>query len=57
MPLGLSNELRNGDQVALGTLHNAGLVGMGEPPTRLTQGPWQLSDDVRYSLLLDGVAR
>lgn len=53
---GLGKELGNHDQVALGVLVNAGLVEVEPAAVRGRQGPWVLTDDVRYSLMISSDA-
>lgn len=48
----LGKELGNADQVALSVLVSAGLITAPGDASNGRQGPWELSDDVRYSLLL-----
>jgi hypothetical protein len=43
----------NAEKVALGVLVNAGLVEFAPAPSTNAEAPMMLSDDVRYSLLLD----
>lgn len=45
----------NPEQVALGTLVRAELVTFGDVCTRTTEAPMCLSEDVRFSLMLDDV--
>lgn len=43
----------NPERVAMGVLVNAGLVAFGEPPTKTAEAPLVLSEDVRFSLMLE----
>ena len=43
----------NPDQVAVSVLVNAALITVAKAANNGTQGPWVLTDDVRYSLLVD----
>lgn len=49
----LPQQPSNPETVTLGILVNSELVSFGENPTKQTEAPMVLSDDVRYSLFLD----
>lgn len=50
-------EPSNPEAVAIGTLLNAGLIEVGKAPTGTSERPLVLSDVVRFSLMLDGMAQ